>query len=47
MFKERAIILLQEPCIVLLGNQIHRVENIEVKIEGIEMREKTPEELFE
>jgi superfamily II DNA or RNA helicase len=77
--QERAVILSQEPCIVLLGNQIHRVENIEakklspfftkthinvpaaaekeyiqkfiiktipkyeVKIEGIEMREKTPQ----
>ncbi|GHT02501.1 hypothetical protein FACS189423_01340 [Bacteroidia bacterium] len=77
--QDRAIILSQEPCIVLLGNQIHLVENIEakklapfftkthinvpaaaekeyiqkfiiktipkyeVKIEGIEMREKTPQ----
>ncbi|MDR0864764.1 MAG: DEAD/DEAH box helicase [Candidatus Symbiothrix sp.] len=77
--QEYAIVLSQEPCIVLLGNQIHQVENIdakkltpfftkthidvpaasekayiqkfiiktipkyEVKIEGIEMREKVPQ----
>ena len=77
--QETAIILSQEPCIVLLNKQIHRVENIEakklkpfftkthiqvpaatekeyiqkfviktipkydVKIEGIEMKEKIPE----